>query len=454
MSTTFDLAIIGGGPAGYVAAERAGKKGLKVVLIEKGELGGVCLNEGCIPTKTLLYSAKIYDNAVASSKYGVDTKEVTFDFSKMMARKQKVVKKLVGGVGMKMKEHHVEVIKDSAYIKGRSAEGIAISVGGKEVVATNLLICTGSEAFMPPIPGLGAPGDLILTNREILELKERPESLVIIGGGVIGLEFASFYNSLGTKVTIIEMLDEILTGMDREMSEMLRKEYTKKGITFNISAKVTEVKGNEVFFEKGGKTTSVTGEKILVSVGRKPNTAGFGLENIGVELNRGGIKVDEKMRTNVPNVFAAGDVTGFSLLAHTASREGEVVVNNLTGRNDQMRYNAIPGVVYTNPEFSGVGLTEESAKAQNIEYKVAKLPLAFAGRFIAENEGGIGLCKVLIGAKYGEVLGVHILGNPSGEIIYGASMAIEMEMTIKEMEEVIFPHPTISEIFKETIFSF
>jgi len=250
------------------------------------------------------------------------------------------------------------------------------------------------------------------------------------------------------------MLDEILTGMDREMSEMLRKEYTKKGITFNISAKVTEVKGNEVFFEKGGKTTSVTGEKILVSVGRKPNTAGFGLENIGVELNRGGIKVDEKMRTNVPNVFAAGDVTGFSLLAHTASREGEVVVNNLTGRNDQMRYNAIPGVVYTNPEFSGVGLTEESAIAQNIEYKVAKLPLAFAGRFIAENEGGSGLCKVLIGAKYGEVLGVHILGNPSGEIIYGASMAIEMEMTIKEMEEVIFPHPTISEIFKVTIFSF
>jgi len=454
MSTTFDLAIIGGGPAGYVAAERAGKKGLKVVLIEKGELGGVCLNEGCIPTKTLLYSAKIYDNAVASSKYGVETKEVTFDFSKMMARKQKVVKKLVGGVGMKMKEHHVEVIKDSAYIKGRSAEGIAITVGGQEVVATNLLICTGSEAFLPPIPGLGAPGDLILTNREILELKERPESLVIIGGGVIGLEFASFYNSLGTKVTIIEMLDEILTGMDREMSEMLRKEYTKKGITFNISAKVTEVKGNEVFFEKGGKTTSVTGEKILVSVGRKPNTAGFGLENIGVELNRGGIKVDEKMRTNVPNVFAAGDVTGFSLLAHTASREGEVVVNNLTGRNDQMRYNAIPGVVYTNPEFSGVGLTEESAIAQNIEYKVAKLPLAFAGRFIAENEGGSGLCKVLIGAKYGEVLGVHILGNPSGEIIYGASMAIEMEMTIKEMEEVIFPHPTISEIFKETIFSF
>ena len=454
MSTTFDLAIIGGGPAGYVAAERAGKKGLKVVLIEKSELGGICLNEGCIPTKTLLYSAKLYDNALGSSKYGVETKEVTFDFSKMMARKQKVVKKLVGGVGMKMKEHHVEVIKSEAYIKGRSAAGIEITAGNTEVLATNLLICTGSEAFMPPIPGLVAPGELILTNREILNLKERPDSLVIIGGGVIGLEFASFFNSLGTKVTIIEMLDEILTGMDREMSEMLRQIYTKKGITFNISAKVTEVKGNEVFFEKNGKKESITGEKILVSVGRKANTTGFGLENIGVELYRGGIKVDEKMRTNVPNVFAAGDVTGFSLLAHTASREGEVVVNNLTGRSDRMRYNAIPGVVYTNPEFSGVGYTEESAKAQNIDYRVTKLPMAFAGRFVAENEGGSGLCKVLVGAKYGEVLGVHILGNPSGEIIYGAAMAIEMEMTIKEMEEVVFPHPTVSEIFKENIFAF
>jgi dihydrolipoamide dehydrogenase len=454
MSTTFDLAIIGGGPAGYVAAERAGKKGLKVVLIEKGELGGVCLNEGCIPTKTLLYSAKLYDNALSGSKYGIDVKEVTLDYSKMMARKQKVVKKLVAGVASKMKEHHVEVIKSAAFIKGRSASGIEITAGSTEILATNLLICTGSEAFVPPIPGLGAVGELILTNREILELKQKPESLVIIGGGVIGLEFASFFNSIGTKVTIIEMLDEILTGMDLEMSTMLRGMYTKKGITFNISAKVTEVKGNEVFYEKDGKKESITGEKILVSVGRKANTTGFGLENIGVELYRGGIKVDEKMRTNVPNVFAAGDVTGFSLLAHTAYREGEVVVNNLTGRSDRMRYNAIPAVVYTNPEFSGIGYTEESAKAQNIEFRVAKLPMAYAGRFLAENEGGSGLCKVLVGAKYGEVIGVHMLGNPSGEIIFGAAMAIEMEMTLKEMEEVVFPHPTVSEIFKETIFSF
>lgn len=454
MSKNYDLAIIGGGPAGYVAAERAGHKGLKVVLIEKGELGGVCLNEGCIPTKTLLYSAKLYDNAIGASKYGVEAKEVTFDFGKMMARKEKVVKKLVGGVGLKMKEHHVEVLKTTAYIKSRSASGISITAGEEEIEATNLLICTGSEAFVPPIPGLGTLNETILTNREILKLKELPASLVIIGGGVIGLEFASFFNSLGTKVTIVEMLDEILTGMDSEMSVMLRQMYAKKGITFHLSSKVVEVKGNEVIFEKAGKTESIVGDKILVSVGRKPVTKGFGLENIGVELDRGGIKVDEKMKTNVPNVYAAGDVTGFSLLAHTASREGEVVVNNLTGRNDRMRYNAIPGVVYTNPEFSGVGLTEEKAKEQSIAYRMVKLPMAYAGRFIAENEGGSGLCKVLVGEKYGEVLGVHMLGNPSSEMIYGACMAIEMEMTLKEMEEVVFPHPTVSEIFKETIFGF
>mgnify|MGYP003615751338 CR=1 FL=1 len=454
MSVNYDLAIIGGGPAGYVAAERAGKKGLKVVLFEKGELGGVCLNEGCIPTKTLLYSAKLYDNAIGASKYGIEAKEVSFDFGKMMQRKEKVVKKLVGGVGLKMKEHHVEVVKGEATIKGRSGAGVEIVSGETLVLAANLLICTGSEAFVPPIPGLGTPGEVILTNREILKLKDKPESLVIIGGGVIGMEFASFYNSLGTKVTVVEMLDEILTGMDKEMAVMLRQFYAKKGVVFNLSSKVTEVKGNEVVFEKDGQLQSVVGEKILVSVGRRPVTKGFGLENLGVELLKGGIKVDEKMRTNVPNVFAAGDVTGFSLLAHTASREGEVVVNNLTGRNDQMRYNAIPGVVYTNPEFSGVGLTEEVAKEKNIEYKVVKLPMAYAGRFIAENEGGSGLCKVLVGTKYGEVLGVHMLGNPSSEMIYGACMAIEMEMTLKEMEEVVFPHPTVSEIFKETIFAF
>ena len=449
-----DLLIIGGGPAGYVAAERAGHEGLNVVLFEKKAMGGVCLNEGCIPTKTLLYSAKMYENALHGDQYGVFGDNIRFDYGKMLSRKKKVVRKLVSGVESKMKTNKVTVVKGNAIINGRSTEGIEVTCNDEKYLGRNLLVCTGSEASVPPIPGLKEAGEVILTNREILEMETLPQSLVVIGGGVIGMEFASFFNSLGTKVTIVEMLPEILGGLDFEISAMLREIYTKKGITFNLNAKVVKVEGNRVVFEKEGETESVEGEKILLSVGRRPVTQDFGLENLGVELLKNGIKVDEKMRTNVPGVFAAGDVTGFSLLAHTASREGEVVVNNLTGRNDIMRYNAIPGVVYTNPEVAGVGETEESAKAKNIAYKVSKLPMAYAGRFVAENEGGSGMCKILTGEKHGEVIGVHMLGNPSSEIIYGACIAIEQEMTLKEMQEVVFPHPTVSEIFKEVVFSF
>jgi dihydrolipoamide dehydrogenase len=454
MENIYDLAIIGGGPAGYVAAERAGAKGLKVALFEKKDLGGVCVNEGCIPTKTLLYSAKLYENALHSEKYGVAATGVTFDFPKMMVRKNKVVKKMVLGVAAKMKENNVEFIKGEAFIQGRSPEGIRISVVDNNYMAKSLLVCTGSETFIPKIAGLDMSDEIILTSREVLLMKEVPASLVIIGGGVIGMEFASLFNSLGSKVTVIEMLDEILTGMDRELSVMFREIYTKKGIQFYLSSKVTSINGHDVVFEKEGQTTTVSADRILLSVGRKPVTGGFGLENLGVELIRGGVKVDDQMRTNVPDVFAAGDVTGFSMLAHTASREGEVVVNNLTGREDRMRYNAIPGVVYTNPEISGTGLTEEAAKEQKIDYRVAKLLMTYSGRFVAENEGGTGMCKILVDNASSRVLGVHMLGNPSSELIYGACMAIESGLTLKQLEEVVFPHPTVSEIFKETIFAF
>lgn len=448
----YDLMIIGGGPAGYVAAERAGHKGLSVILFEKKTIGGVCLNEGCIPTKTMLYSAKVYENALHGDKYGIYGENIRFDYSKIVARKNKIVRKLVAGVNTKMKLNKVTVINGQAVIQRASSAGIEVTCNDETYSATDLLICTGSEAFVPPIPGLENIGDSILTNREILDMKELPASLVIIGGGVIGMEFASLYNSLGTKVTIVEMLPEILGGLDLEISAMLRDLYTKKGIEFHLQSKVVKVEGNTVYFEKDGATVTAEGEKVLVSVGRRAVTKGYGLENLSVELDRGGIKTDEKMKTNIPHVFAAGDVTGFSLLAHTASREGEVVVNNLTGCEDRMRYNAIPGVVYTNPEVAGVGETEESATAKGIAYRVAKLPMAYAGRFMAENEGGSGLCKVLVGDRFGEVIGVHMLGNPCSEIIYGACMAIEQEMTLAEMQKVVFPHPTVSEIFKETIF--
>ena len=448
----FDIAIIGGGPAGYNVAEHAALNGLNTVIFEKKALGGVCLNEGCIPTKTMLYSAKLLDNAKSASKYGIQgTENVSFDLGKIIARKNKTVKKLTAGVRFKLKENGVSIIENEAVITGEKDGVISINAGDETYRATYVLICTGSETFIPPIKGLSDVS--YWTSREALDVKELPGSLVVIGGGVIGMEFASLYNSLESKVTVIEMLPEILGNNDFEISAMLRDIYSKKGIEFNLNAKVVKIDGNKVIFEKDGKTETIEGDKILVSVGRRPITKGFGLENLNVELFKGGIKVDEKMRTNVPNVFAAGDVTGFSLLAHTASREGEVVVNNLTGRSDVMRYNAIPGVVYTNPEVSGVGETEESATAKGIDFKVAKLPMAYAGRFVAENEGGSGLCKVLIGAKYGEVIGVHMLGNPSSEMIYGACLAIEQEMTLAEMQEVVFPHPTVSEIFKETIFA-
>ena len=456
----YDLAIIGGGPGGYVAAERAGAAGLKVVLFERKSLGGVCLNEGCIPTKTLLYSAKVYNYAKTGDHYGVYVSDPSFKYDEIVARKNKVVKKLVGGVKAAMKGNKVEVVAENATIQGRDSEGIKIEAGGNVYAAKNLLICTGSEAAVPPFPGLKEAGDVIVTNREILDLTERPEALVVIGGGVIGMEFAAFFSTLGTKVTVVEMLPKILGPLDDEISEMLQKQYEKRGVEFCLRCKVTGIEGNTVVYEDPeGKVCRVSGDKILVSVGRRANLQGFGLENIGVELDLNpagrpyGIKVDEKMKTNVPGVYAAGDVTGFSMLAHTASREGEVAVNNILGKEDRMRYNAIPGVVYTNPEVAGVGLTESEAKAKGIDFKVVKLPMAYAGRFVAENERGEGICKIIVGAKYHEVLGVHMLGNPCSEIISAACVAIETEMTLEQLQEVVFPHPTVSEIIKETSFT-
>jgi dihydrolipoamide dehydrogenase len=392
--------------------------------------------------------------------YGVHVSDAKIDYGEIVKRKEKVVRKLVGGVKAAMKANKVEVVAAEAMIEGRDAEGIKIKAEGNEYVARNLLICTGSEAAVPPFPGLKEAGDVICTNREILSLTEQPKELVVIGGGVIGMEFVAFYNTIGTKVTVVEMLPKILGPLDDEISSMLQKIYAKRGVNFCLKCKVTGIEGNSVVYEDpDGKVQKVSGDKILVSVGRRANLNGFGAENLGLEylLNKNGrpvgIKVDEHMRTNIPGVYAAGDVTGFSMLAHTASREGEVAVNNILGKKDHMRYNAIPSVVYTNPEVAGVGLTEEQAKASGKEYEIVKLPMAYSGRFVAENEGGEGICKIIVGKKYHEVLGVHMLGNPCSEILYGCCMAIETEMTLEQLREVVFPHPTVSEILKETAFS-
>ena len=453
----YDLAIIGGGPGGYVAAERAGAAGLSVILFEKRELGGVCLNEGCIPTKTLLYSAKVFDYAQHADRYGVTVDGSSVDFAAVLKRKEKVVRKLVAGVKAQMKNAGVEVIAAPAEILGRSGDGFAVVANGEEYIARNLLICSGSEAVVPPIPGLRESA-AVVTNREILALEEQPAELVVIGGGVIGMEFASFFNSIGTKVTVVEMLPKILGPMDDEISAMLQAQYAKKGVDFQLGCKVVAVEGDTVVYETSERETCrVHGDRILVSVGRRAVLQGFGLEKLGVELALNpagrpyGILVDEHMRTSVPGVYAAGDVTGFSMLAHTASREGEVAVNDILGRPDCMRYDAIPGVVYTNPEVAGVGVTEAEAAAKGLDVSVVKLPMAFSGRFVAENERGEGLCKVVVDKATRCVLGVHILGNPCSEIIQSACIAIEQKMTVEQLKTVVFPHPTVSEILKETI---
>ncbi len=452
----YELIVIGGGPAGYLAAERAGHAGLSTLLIEKRSLGGVCLNEGCIPSKALLYSAKIADNARDGAKYGVEAGNVALNHPVVIKRKNKVVSKLVAGVNAKMKKNKVTVVKGEAYILGPGPEGYRVKAGDSTYEGRRLLIATGSNPIILPLPGVkeGLESGFVLTNREILDLEEVPARLVIVGGGVIGLEMASYYRSAGSEVTVIEMLDHIAGPTDSEISDILLKNYEKKGIQFKLNAKATKLEGNSVVYESKGETFKIEADKVLLSIGRRPATEGLGLENIGVELDRGRIKVDDQCRTNVPGVYAAGDVNGKSMLAHTAYRESEVAVNNMLGKKDIMRYNAIASVIYTNPEVAGVGETEATAKEKGIEYEVAKLPMMYSGRYMAENEGGDGICKVLIDKKHKKLIGLHMIGNYASEIIYGAALMIEMEMRVDDVKELVFPHPTVSEIIRETIFEF
>lgn len=445
----YQVIIIGGGPAGYTAAEVAGKAGLSVLLIEKKNLGGVCLNEGCIPTKTLLYSAKTVDNARHASKYAVNVSDVSFDLGKIIARKSKVVRKLVLGVKSKLTSNKVDLVTGEAQIVGPGR----VRCGEEMYEGENLILCTGSETFIPPIPGIETVD--YWTHREALDNKELPASLAIVGGGVIGMEFASFFHSLGVEVTVIEMMDEILGGIDKELSALLRADYAKRGIKFLLSTKVVGLaqsdEGTVVSYENAEGSGSIVAQRLLMSVGRRPVTKGFGLENLDLEkTERGAIRVNSRMQTSLPGVYVCGDLTGFSLLAHTAVREAEVAVHTILGKEDEMSYRAIPGVVYTNPEIAGVGETEESATAKGLTYRVVKLPMAFSGRFVAENEGVNGVCKLLIGENE-QIIGAHVLGNPASEIIVLAGTAIELELTAAQWKKIVFPHPTVGEIFREAL---
>lgn len=444
---THDLIILGGGPAGYTAAERAARGGLNTLLIEKRALGGVCLNEGCIPTKTLLYSAKIWHLTEDAKKYGIEASADQFLMDKVNARKNKVVRKLVAGIKGKMTNAGVTVVTgEGEILPPTTPEEYSVKVGEETYTAPRLLLASGSETFVPPIPGLDTVE--YWTSREALESKELPKSIAIIGGGVIGMEFAAFYNRVGVEVHVIEMLPEILGGMDSEMGALLRAEYTKLGVKFYLQHKVTSVAPEGVTVEFEGNSIVIPTERILLSVGRRPVTEK--LSPLGLEMEGRGVKVDATMRTSLPGVYAAGDITGYSLLAHTAVREAEVAIDNMLGKDAQMSYRAIPGIIYTQPEVAGVGMTEDQLKKEGISYRKHQLPMAFAGRFVAENEMANGVCKILIGED-DSLLGAHMLGNPASELIVVIAVAIERGIKAHELASVVFPHPTVGEIIKETI---
>ena len=447
------LAIIGGGPAGYTAAEKASKAGKDVVLFEQNALGGTCLNVGCIPTKSLLYGAKQYYNATHAQKYGVTAENVAFDFAAMQKRKTIVVRKLVAGIKQRLNNEHCTVINGTAKVKGQRPTTndqrlTTIECAGEIYEAENLMICTGSTNFVPPIPGIqGNPA--VWDSTDALNATELPKSVIIIGGGVIGMEFATLYHELGIPVTVIEATPTLLPNVDPEIMLMLLEKYRKAGIRILLASRAEEIDGNHVKVQDEW----LEADKILVCVGRKANLQG--LEALtDLELQRGTVVIDEYCRTNLPNVYACGDVTGKIMLAHVASRQAEVAVDKMLNepQNEQkIVYHAVPSVVYTNPEIASVGVTDIQAKSLDMEVEVKKLPMTFSGRFMAENEGETGLCKVVVHKDTQVVVGVHMIGNPCSEFVSAASCAVRHELTLSEFRQVVFPHPTVSEILHEVI---
>ncbi len=444
------MAILGGGPAGYTAAEKASKAGKDVVLFEQNAVGGTCLNVGCIPTKSLLYGAKQYYNATHAAKYGVTAENVVFDYAAMQKRKTIVVRKLVAGIKQRLNNEHCTLVNGVAYphpLPEGKGGGFVISCNEAEYEAENLLICTGSTNFVPPIPGI-KDNPAVWDSTDALAATELPASIIIVGGGVIGMEFATLYHELGVPVTVIEAMPTILPNLDQEVVSVLLEKYKKAGINILTSTKVESLDGGKV--TANGEVYEA--EKVLVSVGRRANLQGLEALN-DLELNRGAIVIDDFCKTNLPNVFAAGDVTGKIMLAHVAARQAEVCIGRLLKQIPLQRiaYNAIPSVVYTNPEIASVGITEQQAESMSIPTEVRKLPMTFSGRFMAENEGETGLCKMVVDAKNHSVLGVHMIGNPCSEFIAAASFAVRMGYTTAEFEQVVFPHPTVSEILHEIL---
>jgi dihydrolipoamide dehydrogenase len=446
----YDVIVMGGGPGGYLAAERLAHAGKKVALAEKSALGGTCLNVGCIPTKTLLNSAKLYVHAKEGAKFGVSAENVSYDWKAMQAWKDEVVSKLVGAIGLTEKKLGVDVIAAEAKLLGPGK----VQIGEKVYDTEHIIVATGSLPVMPPIPGCrGNPK--VVDSTGLLSVPEVPKRLCVIGGGVIGVEFASLFSALGSTVEVVEMLDEIVPFMDKEAAPILRRGL--KSVAFNLGCKVEKIEGATVFYrKKDGSEATSEADLVLMAVGRKPNVEGWGAKEAGLDVSPKGVVVDDRMRTNLPKVWAVGDVTGRSLLAHTAYRMAEVAAANIVdgeaaaARGEILRWDAIPWAVYSIPEAAGIGLTQQEAERRGIAVVTSSVPLRVSGRFAAENGfAAPGTAKLIAEAATGRIIGVHIVGAYASETIWGASAVIEQELRVSDVRQLVFPHPTVSEAIRE-----
>ncbi len=454
----YDLLIIGGGPGGYVAAIKGAQLGLSVGLVERDKVGGACLHRGCIPTKALIQSTHLYELCKRSKEYGIVTEGVSTDFSAFHKRKNLVVNRLFGGIEHLLKKNKVDVLKGTGRIA--SPDKVIVREGGKikeEISTKYILIATGSSPMI--FDGLPYDKKNVLTSDDVLELEEIPSSLLIIGGGAIGVEFAYIYNALGSKVTVVEMMDEILPANDKDVGSALRKSLTKKGVNFLTQTALEGIEIKESSVEttikkkdgnSDGNTETLQSEKVLLAMGRKPETKDSGLEDLNLEFNGRFINVDENMQTSRSGIYAIGDVIGPPLLAHLASAQGMLVAHNIAGKDfPPINNNTIPAVTYTNPQVASVGMSQEAAELEGYDVKIGRFPFMANSKTQIIGEGEEGFIKVITDTSSGEILGVHLIGHEVGELIGGMSLAMNLEATNLEVSANIFPHPTLSEVLAE-----
>ncbi len=453
MSDNFDIAVLGGGPGGYVAAIRAAQLGAKVACIESDKLGGVCLNWGCIPTKTMIATASLYKKMKNAARYGLKLEgQVTVDFKAMMARKDKIVSDLVQGVGDLFDQHQVALYRGRGKLKSKTELIIEKADGAaEEIVAKNIIIATGSRPLN--IPAFPLDGEYILSSNDVVTLKEAPRSLLIIGMGVIGCEFAFLLSMLGTKVTMVEMLEHALPLEDEDISKTIERELKKAKVKFHLGRKVesVDIKKGEGVSATLDDGTIIETEKVLVSIGRKFNVDNIGLAEVGIEQNpNGSIKTDAKMRTNVSNIYAIGDVAGKWLLAYTASAEGIVAAANCVGRETEIDYTGVPNAIFTAPEVGSVGLREKQAIDTGHKVKTGQFLFRVLGKAMAENQIE-GLVKVVADADNDKLLGVHIIGAHATELIHECALAVRQGLTAEELGHAFHAHPVLSEAILEAV---